>query len=347
MKFNRLKILVAAVPFALAGCASAMNPPASLPTSTSGLNWVRYTDSAEGAFSMEVPVGWQVLGGMYRMGYLDVRWMMDVRSLDGKVILRVNDTNIPPYVLPGPHSGQAGHAAIKPQLYQMVVDNYRQAQPYAENYAKHRFSSVCKSLTPRKSDWTPAMPSDWHGESGGQATQGTATYDCDTADGPRVVIVFARNIVYPTSGLWQADPVLSLISTPDRLPMAQSMLQHMIDSWQESQQWEQFQKQMTEKGLDQMRADFQKFLQQMQVYHQQREAAMNQQVAHYESQQHAQAQQVSGWGETLTGLTTLRDSSTGTQFQVFTGPNANYYTNGNGVTINSNLSPGADFHQVN
>jgi hypothetical protein len=29
---------------------------------------VRYTDNAEGAFSMEVPVGWQVESGMYRFG---------------------------------------------------------------------------------------------------------------------------------------------------------------------------------------------------------------------------------------------------------------------------------------
>jgi hypothetical protein len=45
---------------------------------------VRYTDSAEGAFSMDVPVGWQVQGGMYRFGYFDVRWMMAARSLDEK-----------------------------------------------------------------------------------------------------------------------------------------------------------------------------------------------------------------------------------------------------------------------
>jgi hypothetical protein len=85
----------------------------------------------------------------------------------------------------------------------------------------------------------------------------------------------------------------------------------------------------------------------MQVYHANREAAMNQQVAHFESQQNNQAQQVSTWGQTLTGLTTLSDPSTGTQFQTFTGPKANYYTNGNGVNINSNISPGPGLHQLN
>ena len=85
--------------------SSAAPAPAATPAK---LNWVNYTDSAEGAFSMDVPVSWQVQGGMYRFGYFDVRWMMDVRSLDGKIILRIDDVNIPPYVLPGPNTGSNG-----------------------------------------------------------------------------------------------------------------------------------------------------------------------------------------------------------------------------------------------
>jgi hypothetical protein len=81
------------------------------------LHWVRYTDSAEGAFSMEVPVGWQVQGGMYRFGYFDVRWMMDVRSLDGKVILRIQEANVPGYSLPGPGTGPEGTPYSRPSNF--------------------------------------------------------------------------------------------------------------------------------------------------------------------------------------------------------------------------------------
>ena len=294
MYSKRLNILCVTITlaFATSAATSRLTYASSLPKSAAGLNWVRYTDSAEGAFSMEVPLGWQVQGGMYRFGYFDVRWMMDIRSLDGKVIIRIDDPNVPPYVLPGPHSGPAGHPAIRPQLYQMMVDNYREAQPYAEDYAKHRFSSVCKSLTPRQSDWTPTMPPTWHGDPGARATVAAIAYDCPTSDGPRIVIVYARNTLHPDSGLWQVDPILSLIATPDTTPLAESMIQHMIDSWQVNPQWEQYQQQMTQQGLNQIRAGFGQFLKQMQAYHQQREAAMNQQVAHYEAQQHAQAQQV-------------------------------------------------------
>jgi hypothetical protein len=296
---------------------------------------------------MDVPLGWQIQGGMYRFGYFDERWMMDVRSLDGKVIIRIDDPNVPPYVLPGPHSGPAGHAAIKPQMYQMIVDNYREAQPYAEGYAKHRFAGVCTSFTPRPSNWTPVLPRAWNLDPSTRVTTATISYDCATSDGPRIVTVYARSALNPASGLWQVDPLISILATPDKASLALTMTQHMISSWQVNPAWQAYQQQMTNAGLEQVRASFGKFLKQMQVFHQEREAAMNQQVAHFEAQQHAQAEQVTSWGETLTGLTTITDAGTGTRFQIFSGPKSNYYTNGDGVTINSNISPGAGFHLAN
>ena len=342
MRLHRFVAGLSAVSFAWNGCHAA--PPAS---TSAAINWVRYTDSAEGAFSIDVPVGWQVLGGMYRFGYLDVRWTMQVRSLDGNAVIRIDDPNVPPYVLPGPHSGPAGHPAIRPNMYQMVVEDYEEAQPYAESYARKRFASVCTSLTPRAANWTPTMPSDWQAASGARVTQASLAYDCATSAGPRIVSVFARDTIVPNGqGLWTVDPIISIIATADAMPAAQSMTQHMIDSWQETPAWQQYQQQMTQAGLSQMTAQFNQFLQQMHAYDQQRQAAMNQQVSQFEARQNAQAQQVSNFGEILTGLTNVTDPATGTQFQVFSGPKANYWIDGNGNKINSTLSPGPSFHQM-
>jgi hypothetical protein len=328
---------------------SAGNIPANsdqLSKSASALNWVEYTDSAEGAFSIDVPVGWQVQGGMYRFGYFDVRWMIDVRSLDGKIILRIDDANIPPYALPGPRTGRDGQPYFKPQQFQMIVSTYRDGQSYAEMYAKRRFASVCKTMTPRQPDWSPAMPSAWQIASGGQPTEGRISYDCATSDGPRIASVYARSTLYRSTGFWLADPVISIITTPSAASLAQSMVQRMIGSWRENPQWKQHQDRMTQVGLKQIRENFGQFMKQMQAYHQARAAAMNQQVAGFEARQNEQAQQVSSWGKTISGLQSVRDPQTGNQFQVFSGPKANYYMNGTGVKINSNISPGADFHQL-
>ncbi len=312
-----------------------------------GLRWVRYTDNAEGAFSMEVPVGWQVEGGMYRLGYFDVRWMMDIRSLDGKVIIRISDADVPPYVLPGPHSGPAGHPAIRPQMFQMFVDNYQEAQPYAQTYAKRRFAPVCTSLTPAQSDWTPTMPPAWHEQEPPiRITDASLEYNCATSDGPRVANVYAVTSIHGRDGLWMVDVLLSVLATPDRPEQARSMTQHMINTWEETPQWKSYQAQMTQVGLGQMQAAFQQFMQQMAVYHQERTQAMNQQVAGFEKRMQQQADQVTSFGNILTGVTNLVDPVTGMQFQDFTGPKANYYTNGAGVRINSNIDPGNGFRQM-
>jgi len=349
MNLKWIAIPMLAVSLAGAGCQASNNTvvsAGSLPRSENNLNWVNYTDNAEGAFSMDVPVGWQIDGGMYRFGYFDVRWMMDARSLDGNVVIRIDDPNVPPYVLPGPHSGPAGHPAIRQGMFQMVVDNYREAQPYAESYAKRRFGSSCGAMTPRASDWTPALPQSWRDQQGARTTEASIAYDCTTSDGPRTINVYARSTIIGNDGLWVVDPIISIIAKPADLGLAQHMTQHMMDSWRETPRWKEYQEQMTRMGLEQIKADFGRFMQQMQVYHQQREAAMNQQVSQFESHQNAQAAQVSSWGNTLTGLTNVYDPSTGTQFQVFSGPKSNYYMNGMGDKINSNLNPGNGFHQV-
>jgi hypothetical protein len=324
-----------AISFALA------NPPN--PATQSNIQWVRYTDSAEGAFSVDVPVGWQIQGGMYRFGYFDVRWMIDARSLDGKTILRLSDANVPPYVPPAPNTGREGQPYVKPQQFQMVVAKVQSADSYADLYAKHRFSDVCKSMTPRTTSWSPTIPAKMDSS---PATTGGVAYDCSTSDGPRIAEVFVRTTVYSNPSFWVAFPI-SIVCAPDRLDQAQGMVQHMLDSWEKNPQWQQYQDQMTKIGLQQIRANFAQFMQQMQAYHQQRTAAMNQQVAGYYAKQNAQAQQVSSWGEMLTGLVTVSDPKTGSQFQIFSGPKSNYYVNGLGTKINSNISPGPDFHQLN
>jgi hypothetical protein len=321
---------------------AAANQPAHEPDK---IQWVRYTDSAEGAFSIDVPFGWQVQGGMYRFGYFDVRWMIDVRSLDGKTIVRLDDVNVPPYALPGPHTGSEGQPYAKPQQFQMVVARYQEAQPYAELYAKHRFSQVCRSMTARPADWTPKIPASWQDSAGARPTAATISFNCDTSDGRRVATVFVGTVLYATPGFWVAMPI-SVLSTPDRLPQAYAITQHMIDSWEKNPQWVQYQNQLTQAGLQQIRNNFAQFMQQMRQYDQARSAAMNQQVAGYLAHQQAQAQQVSNFGDILTGLVNVSDPKTGSQFQVFSGPKSNYYVNGLGVKVNSNISPGPDFHQL-
>jgi hypothetical protein len=319
--------------------------PASL--STEKIQWVRYNDSAEGAFDIDVPLGWQIQGGMYRFGYFDARWMIGARSLDGKVIILVNDVNVPPYVLPGPNTGREGQPYGKPQQMQMVISQFQEAQPYAEIYAKHRFRGICNSLAPSSESWQPTVRFGHDDLNPSRRSNGSVSYNCDSTDGPRIATVFSRNTLFqgPNYAFWTAEPV-SILCSPDRCAQAREMAQHMMESWEKNPQWVQYQDRLTKIGLQQIQAAFGQFMQQMQQFHQQFTQSLNAQVSGYYARQDAQAKQVSNWCDNINGVTNVTDPKTGAKFQVFAGPKSNYYTNGLGVRVNSNLSPGPSFYQT-
>lgn len=124
------------------------------------------------------------------------------------------------------------------------------------------------------------------------------------------------------------------------------MTQHVIDSWQKTPQWVAYQNQLTQIGLKHIREGFAQFMQQMQQFHEQFTQSLNQQVSSYYAHQHAEQQQFSSWDDIINNQTNVTDPATGTQFKVFTGPHHNYYENGLGVKINSDISPRPDFHQL-
>lgn len=350
-------LLVVAVLFAGCGAqgASASSSPSKAPASSTAEtspHWVHYKDLTEGAFTMDVPAGWQVQGGMWRFGYFDARWMMTVRPLDGAMVIRMDDVSVPPYALPGPSTGAAGQAYDKPQQFQMMVADYTSGADYAKIYAKERFRSVCKSLTPRSGTaWKPTIPaSDKLPSNTQQVTQGSVSYDCDSSSGHRIATVYAVTTQLAASygtGYWVVDPLISVLTTKQDEKASYAIAQHMLNSWQKNPAWVAYQNQLTKMGLDQIQANYQQFLQQTQAQMASFESSMNAQVNGFESREQAQSDQVHSFDENLVGIQDMSDPLTGESLQVFSGPHSNEYRNGLGQVINSDVSPGPDFHQIN
>ena len=337
------RIPVAALSLALA--ATSFN---AQPAAASEVSWVQYADPAEHAFTLAVPQGWEIKGGTYRFGYFDVRWMMDARSPDGKIIIRIDDVNVPPYVLPGPDTGSEGQAYDRPKQFQMVVARYQNAESFAASYLSSRFKQVCPKLTPQAGSWRPTLPPEFQANAMNQ-TEGSVAATCDTSDGPRFAAVYARTSLFQGNNyaFWTADPLISILSTSKEMAAAQAIAQHMLDSFHKNQQWVEYQNQMTQAGARMIEQNFQTFMAQMRAYDQARSSAMNQQVAGFEARENASQRQSSSFGETLTGLQDAVDPQTGQRFQVWSGPGANYYRNGEGDTVNANSLPGPGYHQLN
>ena len=56
---------------------------------TSNVAWVKFEDPLEHAFSVDVPQDWTVKGGLFRLGFSDTRMMVDMKSPDGKIEIRM------------------------------------------------------------------------------------------------------------------------------------------------------------------------------------------------------------------------------------------------------------------
>lgn len=74
--------------------------------------------------------------------------------------------------------------------------------------------------------------------------------------------------------------------------------------------------------------------------------AMRQQVSAFERHQAAQAAQLEGFSNVLTGVTPTIDPMTGQAHTVWSGPAGRYWTDAMGDVVNSNSQPSASWHEI-
>lgn len=312
-------------------------------------DWVKYEDPLEHAFTVEVPAGWTVRGGMYRLGYSDHRSMVDATSPDGSVNIRFGDVALPTYFLPTPYHKEGEVADLGAQA-QGTYARYRTGAEFVVLYAGSRFKSQCQTHTQRPNDQPlPAMPTMPDARNGGpmQATQGQATYACAAAGhGSRTAFAYALTALYPN--LWQARVILSVLAPSKQMAQVRSIVEHLTGTMQLSPEWVARQNQMDQDALvyqEQRQQQRRRMLSQQVAQFEVRMQGMQSQVAAFEAGQARQAAQVASVGNTLTGVTPTTDPL-GNPHTVFTGPKSGYWINGRGETMNSDASPGAGWQRL-
>jgi len=75
---------------------------------TGPVTYVNWRDPLEGAYTLQVPRGWQVSGGAYRLSATDVRDSATMFSPDGQMRVFIGDTNIGAFIEPNQTFAYAG-----------------------------------------------------------------------------------------------------------------------------------------------------------------------------------------------------------------------------------------------
>ncbi|MBV8207551.1 MAG: hypothetical protein JO041_12215 [Acidobacteria bacterium] len=311
------------------------------------VKWTAFQDPFEKAFTLEVPQGWTVKGGLFRLGYSDERIMVDLKSPDGRINYRIGDVAIPSYTLPNPYHPREGEVYDLGAQAQMVVANYRTGPEFAALYSQTRFREVCRNPVGDQANngFSPPdyVPATVRPE---QVSAGQIAYRCESAQGPETVVAWAKT--GRTGQIWGAETV-SYVVPPDRAAALQAIIVHSVGSLRFNPQWLEYQKRMDDEGLNYQRIRQQQRREQLNQQMQQFEAKMRSwqnQVNAFERHQQAQAAQVEDFTNALNGITPTYDPLTGQARQVWSGTRNGFWVNGQGTVLNSDVTPGSGWRQL-
>ncbi|MCK4304239.1 MAG: hypothetical protein KAY24_08360 [Candidatus Eisenbacteria sp.] len=212
--------------------------------------YVTWTDPNEHAFSVEVPQGWQVKGGMFRYASVDTRPAFELISPDQKIRITYGDAQLPPFVVPNPMMESTGFS--EGSMYspgygvRMQVMRYMSGRDFARQYVASGLSGQHPDLRFVGERDRPELVQAVNGlyANAGMGIQ-------FTLDAGEVSFAFSqggqdmRGYCLATTQLvqtgyvanWIVKDLLGCLSTRDREPEARAVLRHIMATLRVDPQW--------------------------------------------------------------------------------------------------------------
>ena len=146
-----------------------------------GVSFTRFQDPNEGAFTVDVPAGWGVRGGIVRKSTVDVRTYLRMTSPDNRIVIASGDPDIGGFVVPTPPTyGMGGLREGQPYPGgAFMVSRYLPGPVFARNYvnAIARLTAA-SNVQIRDVRERPDLNSRLSGIAQEQITAGEASFSC-------------------------------------------------------------------------------------------------------------------------------------------------------------------------
>lgn len=200
------------------------------------VSWDTVRDNREQAFSIDVPRGWKVFGGMFRFSLIDTRPFVDMTSPDGRINLRIGDPSIPPYSAP-----KSGFAQVR--AMQLRQSPYVTGDQFAVKYGQARFRHMCDGLRLTRSQ-VKQPKFNAPGQGSMRVTAGEAIFSCTVNGQPTTGYVYAETFIVGYGGPlgnWSLQSLGSVFAPTDQAMAAVELLAHSAQSQIMNPQWAQMQ----------------------------------------------------------------------------------------------------------
>jgi hypothetical protein len=229
----------------------AVSPKTMAAAAQDQVTFDKWVEPKEQCFSVEVPKGWEISGGVHWHSPIDPRSFLRVSSPDHKVQIFIDDPDILKRIVPNPISNQMGWTedrVVQAETGPILIQRFLTGSQYAQQHAAWR---LCRNPRWVKVGDLPALSNSITAaieplaRSSGlfaQASAGEAGFQCNDAQG----YVFATTLL--TSSLDPRNPILSWIvyklsgfirSDPMKTMQARYIMDHMMATWIFNPRWDE------------------------------------------------------------------------------------------------------------
>lgn len=296
-----------------------------------------FMDPSEGAFSVDVPIGWNAQGGVSHPIAIDARPWVVTKSPDEMITAFIGDGKIGPYYMPTAVGMRLGN--LPGMHYNSgTISPYIPAQKYVVDYAtKHLKEGGCSEIKVGPVVNHPELSRAMIGN-GTQANAASVTLSCINKKGIPCTAYFVcctKALVASGSGMWWVSLIGGEAGAADRTNLGLYVIKHMLDTYQITQSWEDNAartagtvSRIYKAGADAVEKTI------VDGYW-----ARQTPVTH----QAAQGDPLQGFDDYVRGQQTVQDPDTGIQYKVGYG---NHWINGSGTVGQSDTQIAPDWHQL-
>jgi len=218
---------------------------AATEVSTAAVSFVTWSEPKEGAYTISVPRGWAITGGVLRRTPVDVRSALNVVSPDGVIHLFVGDYDVPPAREPDALTQRAG--LQEGRVYDgTLLARYQTEVEFARRYPAWKLCrqpQIIQSGILRKETETLSVEVARYGRSmatAASASVGEAIFRCGEGEGfVMATTVLARPARGAGATVWGVYQLAGFITRdPAQGYFAKYILSTMLASLQMNHDWE-------------------------------------------------------------------------------------------------------------
>jgi hypothetical protein len=216
------------------------------------LAYVRWKDPRENAFSIDVPAGWTMTGGLYRFASVDTRGAWQAVSPEG-IRVTGGDASLPTFTEPNSTLSFAGFREgtwYSPGYgVRMFVRRYLPGTQFAREYVSTKVAHDCADVrltdSRDRADAVAALNAVYaqYGTGGVsfRLTAGEAAFRCNQQGRSMAGYYFAGTQRVQAAGMpggiWNAEHLFGYLAPESRIETAQAVAAHMLASIQLNPRW--------------------------------------------------------------------------------------------------------------